>query len=47
MQKTNLFKMIPKVDEILEDERIKSLLNQIPRKLVVDSIREEIGRAHV
>jgi L-seryl-tRNA(Ser) seleniumtransferase len=34
--------MIPKVDEILEDERIKSLLNQIPRKLVVDSIREEI-----
>lgn len=42
MQKTNLFKMIPKVDEILEDERIKSLLNQIPRKLVVDSIREEI-----
>lgn len=42
MQKTNLFKMIPKVDEILEDERIKSLLNEIPRKLVVDSIREEI-----
>jgi L-seryl-tRNA(Ser) seleniumtransferase len=42
MQKTNLFKMIPKVDEVLEDERIKSLLNQIPRKLVVDSIREEI-----
>jgi len=34
--------MIPKVDEVLEDERIKSLLNQIPRKLVLDSIREEI-----
>lgn len=42
MQKKNLFRLIPKVDEILEDDRIKELLEHMPRKLVVDSIREEI-----
>lgn len=41
-QNKNLFKLIPKVDELLEDENIKELLDTIPRKLVVDSIREEI-----
>ena len=37
-----MFRLIPKVDEILEDDRIKELLEHMPRKLVVDSIREEI-----
>lgn len=38
----NLFKLIPKVDELLEEERIKNILDTVPRKYVVDSIREEI-----
>lgn len=38
----NLFKLIPKVDELLENEAIKSLMGGMPRKIVVDSIREEI-----
>ena len=38
----NLFKLIPKVDELLENETIKSLMGGMPRKIVVDSIREEI-----
>lgn len=38
----NLFTLIPKVDDLLEEENIKKLLNIMPRKLVVDSIREEI-----
>ena len=42
MDKKNLFKMIPKVDDILDDDRINKLQDQIPRKLLVDSIREEI-----
>ncbi|GMG97233.1 L-seryl-tRNA(Sec) selenium transferase [Tepidimicrobium xylanilyticum] len=43
MQKEkNLFKLIPKVDEILENKNIKKLIEAMPRKIVVDSIREEI-----
>lgn len=42
MQKKNLFRLIPKVDEILEYDKIKELLDHMPRKIVVDSIREEI-----
>lgn len=38
----NLFRYIPKVDEILEDKRIKESLNNVPRKLVLNSIREEL-----
>jgi len=34
--------MIPKVDEILEDEKIRKLIDSMPRKLIIDSIREEI-----
>ncbi|HSH34698.1 L-seryl-tRNA(Sec) selenium transferase [Schnuerera sp.] len=41
-QKRNLFKLIPKVDEILETDKVRNLMNTIPRKIVVDSIREEI-----
>ncbi|MCR3955427.1 MAG: L-seryl-tRNA(Sec) selenium transferase [Gudongella sp.] len=39
MNEINLFKMIPKVDELLEDELIKSLDGKVPRKTIVDSIR--------
>lgn len=38
----NLFALIPKIDELLEDKDIKNLLLSIPRKTVLDSIREEI-----
>ncbi len=38
----NLFTLIPKVDEVLDNEIIKELLETRPRKLVLDSIREEI-----
>lgn len=38
----NLFTLIPKVDEVLDNEIIKELLEARPRKLVLDSIREEI-----
>ncbi|NLJ98922.1 MAG: L-seryl-tRNA(Sec) selenium transferase [Tissierellia bacterium] len=38
----NLYTLIPKVDELLENANIQELLNSMPRKIVVDSIREEI-----
>lgn len=38
----NLYTLIPKVDELLEDESIQELLKSMPRKIVLDSIREEI-----
>lgn len=41
-QNKNVFQLIPKIDELLEDDNIKGLLDTIPRKLVVDSIREEV-----
>ena len=41
-QSKNLFTLIPKVDEMLEHDNINQLLDNMPRKLVVDSIREEI-----
>ncbi|MGM0395463.1 MAG: L-seryl-tRNA(Sec) selenium transferase [Bacillota bacterium] len=39
MNDINLFKMIPKVDEILENGLVMELDNQVPRKTVVESIR--------
>lgn len=39
MSDVNLFKMIPKVDELLENELIKNLDKKVPRKTIVDSIR--------
>lgn len=38
----NLYTLIPKVDELLDNVNIQELLNSMPRKIVVDSIREEI-----
>lgn len=37
----NLFTLIPKVDELLADDRIIELLEDIPKKLIMESIREE------
>lgn len=38
----NLYTLIPKVDVLLEDNNIKELLNTIPRKIVMDTIRDEM-----
>jgi len=38
----NLFRYIPKVDELLIDTDIKMVLQDVPRKTVLDSIREEL-----
>src|SRR5690625_3420074 len=37
----NLYTLIPKVDELLADKRITELSDEVPRKLIIDSIREE------
>ena len=42
MGNRNLFTLIPKIDELLEKEEVKELMERIPRKTVVDGIREEI-----
>lgn len=44
MESRNLFKLIPKVDEILERKNIKRLLENMPRKIVLDSIRIEMDK---
>ncbi|QIB26640.1 L-seryl-tRNA(Sec) selenium transferase [Caloranaerobacter azorensis] len=40
--KVNLFSMLPKVDELLSDNRINNLMGKIPREYVVEAIREEL-----
>jgi L-seryl-tRNA(Ser) seleniumtransferase len=42
MKNNDLFSLIPKVDDILKKEEIVKLINNIPRKTVIDSIRTEI-----
>ena len=42
MGSRNLFTLIPKIDELLENKEIKALMNTIPRRTVLDAIREEI-----
>lgn len=44
MKNRNLFTLIPKVDELLDKESTKKLLDHIPRKIVLDSIRLEIDK---
>ncbi|NLN14465.1 MAG: L-seryl-tRNA(Sec) selenium transferase [Tissierellia bacterium] len=39
----NLYRFLPKVDEILEDKSIKELVEKLPRSLVIESIREELA----
>ena len=38
----NLFALIPKVDDLLQNLLIERLIDEVPRVIVVDSIREEI-----
>lgn len=38
----NLFTLMPKVDEVLDKKEVLELLEFMPRKVVLDSIREEI-----
>lgn len=40
--KRELFAMLPSVDEVLGEERIIKMLNEYPRSLVVESIRQAI-----
>lgn len=42
MDKKKLFAMLPSVDEVLGNEKVKKILEEYPRTLVLDSIREAI-----
>ncbi|MGB3368307.1 MAG: L-seryl-tRNA(Sec) selenium transferase [Acidaminobacteraceae bacterium] len=42
--KSSLFRKIPKVDEILLDDRLVEILSEVPRTLVVDCIRVELEK---
>ena len=44
MDKRKLFSSLPSVDEVLGNERIGKILDEYPRTLVLDSIREVIGK---
>ena len=41
MTDINYYKMIPKVDEILEDKMVRKALETMPRSTILDSIREK------
>ncbi|QXM05919.1 L-seryl-tRNA(Sec) selenium transferase [Crassaminicella indica] len=41
-KKKNIFSLIPKVDDLLKEEKIKNLLKKAPRIIVVECIREHI-----
>lgn len=41
-EKKNLFTLIPKVDDLLQNPLIEKLSDKVPRVIVVDSIRKEI-----
>lgn len=47
MKEINLYTMIPKVDELLVDESIITLENQVPRKIIVESIRQKTEEIRV
>ena len=42
MDKKKLFAMLPSVDEVLGNEKVKKILEEYPRTLVLESIREAI-----
>ena len=42
MKEKNLFTLIPKVDELLDNQNISELLDNMPRKIIMDAIREEV-----
>ena len=42
MNKKELFAMLPSVDQILEDAKVKLIIKEYPRSLVLESVREVI-----
>lgn len=44
MSNKKYYQMIPKVDEILADDRILDILKTCPRKIVIEAINEEIDK---
>ena len=40
MDKNRILRNIPKVDDILEEEKVKVLLTSYPRGLIIDAIHE-------
>ncbi|EIS9730647.1 TPA: L-seryl-tRNA(Sec) selenium transferase [Clostridioides difficile] len=42
LSKRELFAMLPSVDEVLSDNRIVEIINEYPRSLVLESVREVI-----
>ncbi|WP_245196368.1 L-seryl-tRNA(Sec) selenium transferase [Soehngenia longivitae] len=44
MSNKKYYQMIPKVDEILADDRILDILKTSPRKIVIEAINEEIDK---
>lgn len=40
--KVNLYSKLPKVDEILENEKMEELISSVSRDLIVETIREEL-----
>ena len=45
--KKQLLKNLPKVDELLKDERIEALMDELPREKVVDIIRDAVNSVRV
>ncbi|MEG2451515.1 MAG: L-seryl-tRNA(Sec) selenium transferase [Clostridium sp.] len=43
-QKQELLREIPKIDEVLQDERLFFFMGEMPRPVIVDSVREVIDR---
>lgn len=44
MDRRELFTMLPKIDQILSDKHVVSLIEKIPREIIVEAIREEIEK---
>ena len=44
MDKNLLYRSIPKVDVLLEDEKIKQMIEVYGRDIVIDAIRVEMDR---
>lgn len=44
-EKQDLLRMIPKVDEMLQDRRLLFFMQKTPRQVVVDAVREITGQA--
>lgn len=40
--KQELLRLLPKIDEVLMDERISALMERIPRETVVDAVRDSV-----